>query len=73
MGPLSFCRNLYLESGEDFLHFFGFVEGSKTPGANLNLDRLAVANQGLLVNVGLEPGLGMAVRVAYIVAAHPGL
>ena len=61
-----------LQRGEGFLDPFGFVEGAQATGANLDLDRLAVAHQGLLVDVGLEPGLGVAVGVAHIIAGHPG-
>ncbi len=50
-----------LESGEDFLDFLGFMEGTQAAGANLDFDRLAFTHQGLLVDVGHEPGLGVAV------------
>jgi len=59
------------EGREGLLDLLGFVEGSETPSADLDLNRLAVAHQGLLVDVGEELGLGMAVGVADIVAAHP--
>ncbi len=62
-----------LESGEDFLDLLGFVEGAETAGADLNLDGLAFTNQRLLVDVGEELGLGVAVGVADIVAGHPSL
>jgi len=50
-----------LESGEDFLDFLGFMEGTQAAGADLDFDRLAFTHQGLLVDVGHEPGLGVAV------------
>ena len=48
------------------------MEGAQATGANLDLDRLALTHQGLFVDVGHEPGLGVAVGVADVVAAHPG-
>ena len=51
----------------------GLAEGAQAPGANLNLYRLAVLHQSLLVNVGRETGLCMAVGVADIIAGHPSL
>ena len=61
-----------LEGREGFLDLLGFVEGAEASGAKFNLDRLAVAHQCLLVDVGEELGFGVAIRVADIVAAHPG-
>ena len=49
------------------------MEGAQTPAAYLDGDRRAVAVEGLLVDVGLEAGLGVTVRVAYVVSAHSGL
>ena len=55
------------------MYLLGLVERTQAAAANLDLDLLALADQGLLVDVGFKPGLGMTVRVAYIVTAHPGL
>ncbi len=62
-----------LEGREDFLDLLGLVEGAEATAANLDLDRFAVADEGLLMDIGLESGLGVTVGVAYVVAAHPGL
>ena len=73
MGPFCVSVSSWLKSGEDFLDLLGFVEGAEAAGADLNFDCLAVAHQRLLVDIGKEPGLGVTVGVADIVAAHPGL
>ena len=49
------------------------AEGAQAAGANLNLDGLAILHQGLLVNVGCETGLCMAVGVADVIAGHSSL
>ena len=53
------------------MYLLGLVERTQAAAANLDLDLLALADQGLLVDVGLEPGLGVAVGMADVVAAHP--
>ena len=52
------------------MDLLGLVQRAQTTGADLYLDRFAIAHQGLFVDVGLKPGLGMAVGVADIVAGH---
>lgn len=49
------------------------VHGPQAAGADLDASGLAVDGEGLLVDVGLPPGLGLAVGVAHVVAGHPGL
>ena len=61
------------QSGDGLTDLGGLAEGAQAPGANLNLDRLAVLHQGLLVNVGRKTGLGVAVGVADVIAGHPSL
>ncbi len=73
MGPFVLLVLFWLEGRENFLDLFGLVEGAETTAADLHLDRPAVADQCLFVDVGLEAGLGVAVGVAHVVAAHPGL
>ena len=49
------------------------MQGSQAATANLYSLHLAVQGNGLLVNIGLEPRLCVAVGVADIVAGHSGL
>lgn len=49
------------------------MEGAQATAAYLDGDGGAVAVEGLLVDIGLEAGLGVPVGVAHIVAAHTGL
>jgi hypothetical protein len=46
------------------------VQRAKTTGANLHTLNFAINKQGLLVDVGLEAGLGMPVGMADVVTAH---
>ena len=48
------------------------MQGAEAATANLNSLDLAVKGNGLLVDVSLEPRLGMAVGVADVVAGHSG-
>ena len=48
------------------------MHGAQATAANLYFVLFAFLHEGLLVNVGFESGFSMAVRVAYVVAAHPG-
>ena len=49
------------------------MEGAQATAAYLDGNGSAVAVEGLLMDVGLEAGLGVPVGVADVVAAHPGL
>ena len=49
------------------------MEGAQAATAYLDCEGRAVTVDGLLVDVGLEAGLGVTVRVAYVVSAHSGL
>ena len=51
----------------------GLVEGAEAAATNFDLHRFAVADEGLLMDIGLESGLGVTVGVADVVAAHTGL
>ena len=51
----------------------GLAERAQAPSANLNLYRLAILHQGLLVNIGRKTGLCMAVGVADVITGHPSL
>ena len=55
------------------MDFLGFVEGAEAAGADFDLHCLAFTHQRLLMDVGEEPGLGVAVGVADIIAGHPSL
>ena len=59
-----------LESGEGLLNLFGFVQGTQTASTDLYFHGFTLAHQRLFVDVGLKPGLGVAVGVADIVAGH---
>ena len=50
-----------LQGGESLADLGRLVEGTQTAAAYLDLDRSTVAIQGLLVYVGLEARLGVAV------------
>ena len=49
------------------------MQGSKAAAANLDPLHLAVEGDSLLVNVSLEPRLGVAVGMTDVVAGHSGL
>ena len=49
------------------------MQGAEAAAANLYPLDLSVQGDGLLVDVSLEPRLGMAVGVAHVVAGHSGL
>ena len=68
-----FCFLYRLEGREDFLDLLGLVEGAEAAATNFDLHRFAVADEGLLMDIGLESGLGVTVGVADVVAAHTGL
>ena len=60
-----------LQRGEDFLDLLGLMQGAQAASADLYLDWLAITHQRLLVDVGEELGLGVAVGVADVVTSHP--
>jgi len=49
------------------------MQGPKATTADLDPLHLAIQEDGLLVNVSLEPRLGVAVGMADVVAGHSGL
>ena len=59
-----------LKCSEDLLNLFGLVQGTQTASTDLYFDGFTLAHQRLFVDVGLKPGLGVAVGMADIVAGH---
>ena len=62
-----------LQRGQRFADLGRFIHGTQATRADFHFDVLAILENGLLVDVGEEAGLGVPVGMAYIVAAHPRL
>ena len=62
-----------LEGGQSLSELWRLVQRPQAPAADLNLILVAILDQSLLMDVGLEPGFGVPVGVADIVAAHTRL
>ncbi len=62
-----------LKSSQRLADTGGFVYRTQAPAADLDLDVPAILEQGLFVDIGKEAGLGVAVGVADVIAAHSGL
>ena len=75
MADLESKRGPYLglKSGQSLADTGGFVYRTQAPAADLDLDVPAILEQGLFVDIGKEAGLGVAVGVADVIAAHSGL
>ena len=52
------------------MDLFGLVQGAQAASTDLYFDGFTLAHQRLFVDVGLKPGLGVAVGMADIVAGH---
>ena len=50
----------------------GLIQSTQTAGAYLHLLYLALDQQSLFVDVGLEPGFSVPVGVADVIAGHSG-
>ena len=62
-----------LKSSQSLPDTGGLVYRTQAPAADLDLDVPAILEQGLFVDIGFEAGLGVAVGVADVIAAHSGL
>ena len=60
----------WLQRCKDLLNLFGLVQRSQATGTDFHSDGFAISHQGLLVDVGLKPGLSVTVRMADIVTSH---